>query len=74
VALVAPGQPVYDVLLDDYEKGMTVARLEAVFQQARARLLLLPTLFCVCFESAFALFAGFRATAVVWRGAVRGRC
>ena len=25
----------YDVLLDDYEKGMTVARLEAVFQQAR---------------------------------------
>ena len=28
--------PVYDTLLDDYEKGMTAARLDEIFGQARA--------------------------------------
>ena len=33
----APGRrPPYDVLLDDFEKGMTSARLDEIFAQARA--------------------------------------
>lgn len=33
--LIDPDGDVYDTLLDDYEKGMTSARLDAVFDQAR---------------------------------------
>lgn len=33
--LIDPSLPPYDVLLDDYEKGLTSARLDQVFQQAR---------------------------------------
>ena len=32
---VPPGSQAYDVLLDDYEKGMTAARLDEVFAQVR---------------------------------------
>ena len=28
-----PPRPVYDVLLDDYEKGVTAARLDEIFGQ-----------------------------------------
>ena len=31
--LINPDAPVYDVLLDEFEKGMTVARLDEVFVQ-----------------------------------------
>ena len=33
-----PHRPVYDVLLDDYEKGMTAARLDEIFGQVKAGL------------------------------------
>ncbi|GLC44578.1 hypothetical protein PLESTM_001617300 [Pleodorina starrii] len=33
--LIDPTKPVYDVLLDDYEKGATSARLDEVFTQVR---------------------------------------
>ncbi|PNW70823.1 hypothetical protein CHLRE_17g734900v5 [Chlamydomonas reinhardtii] len=33
--LIDPSAPAYDVLLDDFEKGLTSARLDAVFAQAR---------------------------------------
>lgn len=33
--LIDPTKPAYDVLLDDYEKGMTSARLDEVFGQVR---------------------------------------
>ncbi|GIM05840.1 hypothetical protein Vretimale_10263 [Volvox reticuliferus] len=33
--LIDPTKPVYDVLLDDYEKGATSARLDQVFTQVR---------------------------------------
>ncbi|KAI7846262.1 hypothetical protein COHA_000242 [Chlorella ohadii] len=36
--LVDPSRPVYDVLLDDYEKGVTAARLDEVFGQVKAGL------------------------------------
>ncbi len=39
-AAIAPDQPAYDVLLDDYEPGMTMARLDPVF--ARLKEVLLP--------------------------------
>lgn len=32
-ALVRRCRPVYDCLLDDYEKGMTAARLDEIFAQ-----------------------------------------
>ncbi|KAL4428286.1 hypothetical protein ABPG75_002375 [Micractinium tetrahymenae] len=34
-ALVDPSVPVYDCLLDDYEKGMTAARLDEIFSQVK---------------------------------------
>ncbi len=39
-AAIAPHKPAYDVLLDDYEPGMTMARLDPVF--ARLKEVLLP--------------------------------
>lgn len=39
-AAIAPDKPAYDVLLDDYEPGMTMARLDPVF--ARLKEVLLP--------------------------------
>ncbi len=39
-AAIAPDMPAYDVLLDDYEPGMTMARLDPVF--ARLKEVLLP--------------------------------
>ena len=30
---IDPSRPIYDVLLDDYEKGMTSARLEEIFSE-----------------------------------------
>lgn len=38
-ALIDASRPAYDVLLDDYEKGMTSARLDEVFSQVRDGLL-----------------------------------
>ena len=35
--LIDPTKPAYDVLLDDYEKGMTSARLDEVFGQVGSR-------------------------------------
>lgn len=32
-SLIDPSAPAYDVLLDDFEKGLTSARLDAVFAQ-----------------------------------------
>lgn len=37
-AAIDPNAPVYDVLLDDYEKGMTAARLDEVFAEVQASL------------------------------------
>lgn len=34
-ALVDPSRPAYDVLLEDYEKGMTAARLDEIFGQVK---------------------------------------
>jgi carboxypeptidase Taq len=34
-AAIDPSRPAYDVLLDDYEKGMTSARLDQIFQEVR---------------------------------------
>jgi carboxypeptidase Taq len=34
-AAIDPSRPAYDVLLDDYEKGMTSARLDAIFTEVR---------------------------------------
>jgi carboxypeptidase Taq len=34
-AAVAPGVPIYDALLDDYEEGMTCAQLDPLFQTLR---------------------------------------
>ena len=31
-AAIDPSKPVYDVALDDYEKGMTTARLDEIFE------------------------------------------
>ena len=39
-AAIAPGMPAYDVLLDDFEPGMTMAQLDPVF--ARLKEVLLP--------------------------------
>ncbi len=39
-AAIAPDRPAYDVLLDDYEPGMTMARLDPIF--ARLKEVLLP--------------------------------
>jgi carboxypeptidase Taq len=36
--LVDPSRPVYDILLDDYEKGVTAARLDEIFGQVKAGL------------------------------------
>ncbi|GFR49967.1 hypothetical protein Agub_g12106, partial [Astrephomene gubernaculifera] len=36
--LIDPCRPAYDVLLDDYEKGLTSARLDEVFSEVRAGL------------------------------------
>lgn len=35
-ALIDPGKPVYDVLLDDYQPGLTSARLDSIFDQVCA--------------------------------------
>lgn len=32
---IDPSRPAYDVALQDYEKGMSVARLDEVFSQVR---------------------------------------
>ena len=37
-AAIDPTKPVYDVLLDDYEKGMTAARLDEIFAEVGAPL------------------------------------
>ncbi|KAL6771475.1 hypothetical protein ACKKBG_A26530 [Auxenochlorella protothecoides x Auxenochlorella symbiontica] len=37
-ALIDPGKPVYDVLLDDYQPGLTSARLDSIFDQVKAGL------------------------------------
>ncbi|KAF6265951.1 putative carboxypeptidase [Scenedesmus sp. NREL 46B-D3] len=37
-AAIDPSLPVYDVLLDDYEKGMTSARLDEIFAEVRSGL------------------------------------
>lgn len=37
-ALIDGGRPAYDVLLDDYQPGLTAARLDAVFGQVKAGL------------------------------------
>eukprot|EP00775_Hariotina_reticulata_P006119 gene6119-6358_t len=42
-AAIDPSKPVYDVLLDDYEKGMTSARLDEIFAEVRQRLVPLIT-------------------------------
>lgn len=34
-AAIDPAAPAYDVLLDDYEKGMTSARLDEIFAEVR---------------------------------------
>eukprot|EP00878_Enallax_costatus_P001574 GHUV01001725.1.p1 GENE.GHUV01001725.1~~GHUV01001725.1.p1 ORF type:complete len:544 (+),score=156.71 GHUV01001725.1:74-1705(+) len=34
-AAIDPAKPAYDVLLDDYEKGMTAARLDEIFAEVR---------------------------------------
>lgn len=36
--LVDPSRPVYDVLVDDYEKGVTAARLDEIFSEVKAGL------------------------------------
>ncbi len=38
-AAIAPDKPAYDVLLDDYEPGMTMARLDPVFDRLKEVLL-----------------------------------
>ncbi|KIZ02696.1 carboxypeptidase Taq [Monoraphidium neglectum] len=37
-ALIDPSKDPYDVLLDDYEKGMTAARLDEIFEEVRGGL------------------------------------
>jgi carboxypeptidase Taq len=37
-ALIDDSKPVYDVCLDDYERGLTAARLDEVFAQVKAGL------------------------------------
>lgn len=34
-AAIDPTKPAYDVLLDDYEKGMTSARLDEIFSEVK---------------------------------------
>ena len=38
-AILAPDQPAYDVLIDDFEPGMTMARLDKVFEPLKAFLI-----------------------------------
>ena len=34
---IDPSRPAYDVLLDQYEKGMTMERLDPIFKQVHTR-------------------------------------
>lgn len=50
---IDPARPIYDVLLDDYEKGMTSQRLDQIFAEVRHDNALSVCLVSICDSALF---------------------